>query len=159
MYVGVIAWVRKGVFGWGSLDCCRKMCVWGVGERGEVECVCDCLGVGVIVWGCVENAWVWKGACGGAAIIAAVKYVCDWGTGEGEREVCVWMCMWVRLWGCGCEEECVGGAALITAVKYVCVVGREGEGECVYGCDCGGMSVIVCGCEGVDVTVWACVRV
>ena len=50
---------------------------------------------------------MWKGACGGAAIIAAVKYVCDWGAGEGEREVCVWMCMWVRLWGCGCEEESV----------------------------------------------------
>ena len=33
--VGVIVWVRMGVCGWGSLDCCRKVslcvCVWGIG--------------------------------------------------------------------------------------------------------------------------------
>ena len=26
-YVGVIAWVRKGVYGWDSLACCSKVCV------------------------------------------------------------------------------------------------------------------------------------
>ena len=39
MGVGVIAWVRKAVCGWGSLDCCRKVCVCG--GRGGV------------------NVWVW----------------------------------------------------------------------------------------------------
>ena len=44
--VGVIAWVRKGVCGWYSLNCCCKvcMCVWG-GVRGSV-----CVGVTVWVW-------------------------------------------------------------------------------------------------------------
>ena len=50
MGVGVIAWVRKIVCGWGSLDCCRKVhvhvCVWGERGRGSV-CVC------VIVCVCV----------------------------------------------------------------------------------------------------------
>ena len=35
MYVDVIASVRKGVFGWDSLDCCRKMFVWGWGREGR----------------------------------------------------------------------------------------------------------------------------
>ena len=53
--VGVIAWVRKGVCGGDSLDCCLKvhvctcMCVSGEGgERGR----------GVCVWGGV-TVWVW----------------------------------------------------------------------------------------------------
>ena len=33
--VGVILWTRKGVCGWGILDCCNKVCV----------CVCVC-----VVW-------------------------------------------------------------------------------------------------------------
>ena len=38
MGVRVIAWARKGVCGWVSLDCCSEVCV----------CVRDC--VGVEVW-------------------------------------------------------------------------------------------------------------
>ena len=41
--VGVIAWVRKTVCGWGSLDSCHKVCV---GREGG-ESVCECVGVGV----------------------------------------------------------------------------------------------------------------
>ena len=29
--MGVIAWVRKGACGWGSLDCCSSVCVGGGG--------------------------------------------------------------------------------------------------------------------------------
>ena len=68
--VCVIAWERKAVCGWGSLDCCSKVCAWGEGEGGVV-CVCVwvcwyycaggevsvcvryCVGVGVIVCVCV----------------------------------------------------------------------------------------------------------
>ena len=50
--MGVIAWVRKAVCGWGSLDCCRKVCV-GVGGGGEGECVCVWGGGEVMVWVCV----------------------------------------------------------------------------------------------------------
>ena len=43
----VIVWVRRG-YGWGSLDCCSKVCVWvwlwGVTVRACV-CGCDCMGV------------------------------------------------------------------------------------------------------------------
>ena len=69
--VGVIAWVRKGVCGWNSLDCCLKVhvckCRCMAGEGGVCVCVCvcvsrwvggcDCVGVGVIA--CVR-----KGLCG-----------------------------------------------------------------------------------------------
>ena len=49
--LAVIAWVRKGVCGWYSLNCCCKVCMCvGGGEGGSV-------GVGVI-------AWVRKGVCG-----------------------------------------------------------------------------------------------
>ena len=30
--LGVIVWVRKGVCWWGSLDCCSKLCVRGMGS-------------------------------------------------------------------------------------------------------------------------------
>ena len=44
--VGVIAWARKGVCGWYSLNCCCKvcMCVGGGGREGSVG------GVTVWVW-------------------------------------------------------------------------------------------------------------
>ena len=46
----MIAWVRKGVCGWDSLDCCLKvrtsMCV---SREGEV-CVCGWVGVTVWMW-------------------------------------------------------------------------------------------------------------
>ena len=61
----VIAWVKKGVCGLDSLDCCCKVYVH--------ECVCVCRErqwerrecVGVIVWvGVGVIAWVRKGMCG-----------------------------------------------------------------------------------------------
>ena len=60
--VCVIAWARRAVCGWGSLDCCSRVCVcggaasiaevhvcvWGGGGgEGEGECLCECMGVGV----------------------------------------------------------------------------------------------------------------
>ena len=40
--VGVLAWVRKGVCKWDSLDCCRKVCV-SVGCMCKYVCgVCAC---------------------------------------------------------------------------------------------------------------------
>ena len=52
--MGMIAWVRKAVCGWGSLDCCRKVCVC-VG-RGDDD------GVGVCGGDCVgEEGSVWVG--------------------------------------------------------------------------------------------------
>ena len=46
--VGVIAWVRKGVCGWYSLNCCCKVCMCvGGGSVGGV-----CVGVTVWVGGC-----------------------------------------------------------------------------------------------------------
>ena len=51
--VGVIAWVRKGVCGWDSLDCCLKVCTCvcqGRGGRGGGRSACVCVGVGVTVW-------------------------------------------------------------------------------------------------------------
>ena len=68
--VGVIAWVRKGVCGWGSLDCFRKVHVCVCGGEGGVcvwmcgcgcDCVCVCVCVGVI-------AWVRKGVCGWSSL-------------------------------------------------------------------------------------------
>ena len=65
--VGMSVWVRKGVYGWDSLDCCRKVCVCrGVGRegremgRGECGCGCNCVGGG----GCDcmgEKGSVWVG--------------------------------------------------------------------------------------------------
>ena len=66
--VGVIAWVRKGLCGWYTLNCCCKvcMCVWG--ECGGSVCVgvtvwvggCDC--VGGCGYNCVgEEGIVWVG--------------------------------------------------------------------------------------------------
>ena len=45
--VGVIAWVRKGVCGWDSLDCCLKVCTCMCvsGEGGVCVCVCVCVWV------------------------------------------------------------------------------------------------------------------
>ena len=41
---GGIAWVREGVCGWDSLDCCRKVHVCEErGRRGGVVCVCVCV--------------------------------------------------------------------------------------------------------------------
>ena len=55
MCVGVIAWARKGVCGWYSLNCCCKICVFG-----ECVCVCVTVCVGVIVWvGVGVIAWEW----------------------------------------------------------------------------------------------------
>ena len=65
--VGVIAWARKGVCWWYSLNCCCKLCMCvGVGgecggERVWVQlcgcgcdcvggCGCDCVGVEGSVW-------------------------------------------------------------------------------------------------------------
>ena len=56
--VGVIGWVRKGVCGWNSLDCCLKVyvckCRCVSGEGGVCVCVCVCVKgddcVGVTVW-------------------------------------------------------------------------------------------------------------
>ena len=46
--VGVIAWVRKGLCGWYSLNCCCKVCMcWRGGSVGGV-------------WGGVT---VWVGGC------------------------------------------------------------------------------------------------
>ena len=73
--VGVIAWVRKGVCGCYTFNCCCKvcMCVRVLGGReggreggsmGGSVCGCDCVGVGVIVWVCVGMiVWVRKGVC------------------------------------------------------------------------------------------------
>ena len=68
--VGVIAWARKGVCGWGSLDCCSR-------ERDrERVCVCVCLRA--CVHGCMF-VWVWRcrcdcvGMCEGVVVIALVS--------------------------------------------------------------------------------------
>ena len=55
--VGVITWVRKGVCGWKSLDCCLKVCTLymymyvcvgeGGKEGGESVYVCGWVGVAV----------------------------------------------------------------------------------------------------------------
>ena len=47
--VGVIAWVRKEVCGWDSLDCCLKLCTC-MCVSGEVKGECMCGWVGVTVW-------------------------------------------------------------------------------------------------------------
>ena len=108
--MGVIVWVRKAVCGWGSLDCCRKVCVCVLGGgRGD--------GVGV----CVEViAWVRKAVCG-------------WGSLDCCRKVHlhVYVCVCVCVGGGG-GRQYVGGEALIASVKYcmcVCGGGRGGEGE------------------------------
>ena len=56
--VGVIAWARKRVCGWYSLNCCCKVCMCVRGVWGEC--------VGVIVWVCGcdcegEEGSVWVG--------------------------------------------------------------------------------------------------
>ena len=53
------------------------MCGEGGGRWEGGVCVwCNCVGVNVIVWvGVGVNAWV-RECVGGAALIAAVKYVC-----------------------------------------------------------------------------------
>ena len=93
--VGVIAWVRKGVCGWYSLNCCCKvcMCVWG-GVWGECVCGCDCVGVGVIVWvGVGVIAWVRKGLCGWYSLNCCCKVCMCVGGGEAGG---VWVeCVWV----------------------------------------------------------------
>ena len=45
--MGVIAWAKRALCGWVSLDFCRCVhkCVWGWGECG---CECDWVCVGVI---------------------------------------------------------------------------------------------------------------
>ena len=108
MGVGVIAWVRKGVCGWDSLDCCLKVhdvhvCVFqGRGKRGRGSaCVYDCVGVGVIVWVSVGViAWVRKGVCGCDGLDCCRKvhvcmYVSRGRGGEGRGSVCVCVCVWV----------------------------------------------------------------
>ena len=47
--VGVIAWVRKGLCGWYSLNCCSKVCMCVGGECGGSVCECDCVCVCVCV--------------------------------------------------------------------------------------------------------------
>ena len=81
-YVGVIAWVRKAVCGWSSLDCCSKLCVWG--ERGE--CVYGYVGMGVGV-----ITWVRKAVCGWGSLDCCRK-VCVCG---GRGRVCVNAWVWV----------------------------------------------------------------
>ena len=55
----MIAWVRKGVCGWDSLDCCLKvctcMCVSGEGAEEKEGGVCGCVGVCDCVGGCGCN--------------------------------------------------------------------------------------------------------
>ena len=99
----MIAWVRKGVCGWDSLDCCLKVhvCVCrgregGKKGRGGV-CVCGTVGVGVIVWvGLGVIAWVRKGVCGWDSLDCYLKVctcMCVLGgkRGRGSVVVGVWV--------------------------------------------------------------------
>ena len=56
-------------------------------------CVCDCVGVGVIVWVGVSVviAWVRKGVCGWNSLDCCLKVdVCTCRCVSGEGGVCVW---------------------------------------------------------------------
>ena len=74
------------------------VCVGGVGEEGERECVggCDCVDVGVIVWvGVAVIAWVKKGV-GGCDGLHCYRKVC---VRRGERgRVCMCVCVCVTVW-------------------------------------------------------------
>ena len=122
--VGVIAWMKKGVCGWDTLDCCHKVCGEGGCEgRGGEGCVCV------------------------TALIAAVKYMDE----EGERErgsVCVGVIVWVGMgviawvWKGVCGRDSLDCCLKVCAC--MCVFGEGGEGG-----EGGGVCVCVCVDEGV----------
>ena len=101
--VGVIAWMKKGVCGWDSLDCCRKVCVCvargGRGERSVCECDCVCVG-GIVLMGVGVIAWMKKGVCGWDSLDCCRKVCVCVLRGEGEEKgvcVSVTVCVLVSL--------------------------------------------------------------
>ena len=75
--VGIIAWVRRRVSGWGNLDCFSSLSVSLCGCGCGCSCGCECVGVicGWVWVGVGVIVWARKEVGGIALIVVAVAVI------------------------------------------------------------------------------------